>query len=91
MVSQIEQVAKVARISLNPKEIKDFGKDLEDILNAFKVIERADTKNVKPSFQPIEIRNSTRKDIVEESLTVKEALDNTKNRESGYFKGPRVV
>ncbi len=87
----VERVAKIARINLSEKELEKFSKELEDVLNAFKDLQKVDTKNIKPSFQPIEVKNVTRKDKIEKSLTQKEALANTKNKERGYFKGPRVV
>ena len=59
--------------------------------DSFKILEKAPVKSVKPSFQTIEIRNVTRKDVVEESLPREKALVNTKNKEKGFFKGPRVV
>lgn len=50
------------------------------------------TDSVKPSFQPIEMKNVTREDKVEKSLGQREALSNVKkNKERGYFIGPRVT
>ena len=46
---------------------------------------------VEPSFQPVELKNMTREDKVEDSLKQEEALANTKNKKDGYFKGPRAV
>jgi len=87
----VERVAEIARISLTSQETKRMEKDLNEILKAFRVLERASTKGIKPSFQPIEIKNATRKDEVEDSLPRKKAMANTKNKEKGFFKGPRVV
>ena len=91
MVSEkmVKKVAEVARLQLTEKERKQFRKDLQDILKAFSVLDKV--PKAEPSFQPIEIKNTTRKDEVEPSLTQKEALANTSLKEKGFFKGPRVV
>ena len=85
------KVAQIARINLTEEEAKKFAKDLQNVLEAFETLESVDTKGIKPSFQPIEIKNVLREDTVEKSLTQKEALSNTKNKESGYFKGPKTI
>lgn len=93
MVDQktVKKVAELARITLSPQELKRMEKDFNEILKAFAILEKVKTDKVKPSFQPIEIKNVTRKDVVEASLSRKQALANTKNKEKGYFKGPRVI
>jgi aspartyl-tRNA(Asn)/glutamyl-tRNA(Gln) amidotransferase subunit C len=87
----IKHVSRIARLKLTEKEIDKFTKDMESILDAFKDLERVPTKGIKPSFQPIETKNVLRKDAVERSLTQQQALANTKNKEKGFFKGPKVA
>ncbi|MBI4895320.1 MAG: Asp-tRNA(Asn)/Glu-tRNA(Gln) amidotransferase subunit GatC [Candidatus Aenigmarchaeota archaeon] len=90
-VETVKHVAKIARLELNSKEIRKFQKDLNDILSAFREIDKINVKKVKPSFQPLEVRDVFREDVPEPSLTQEKALSNTKHKENGYFKGPRVV
>jgi len=87
----VKRVAKLARLNLTEKEVEKFSGDLESILEAFKKLDKAKTENVKPSFQPIPIKNVFRKDEVKPSLPQEEALANAKHKEKGYFKGPRAV
>jgi len=87
----IEKLARLARVELTKEEEKGFEKDLESILSAFKDLEKVDTKGVKPTFQPVPVKNVLREDKVEPSLTQEQALANTKNREKSFFKGPRVA
>jgi len=87
----VRKVAQVARLSLTEKEISDFSGDMKSIISAFEKLSAVDTEKTKPSFQPVEIKNITRKDVVEESLPHEEAMANTKNREEGHFRGPKVV
>jgi len=88
----VKKVAETARVSLTKTELKEISEDLNSILNAFKDLEHLKMgKNVKPSFQPLEIKDVTRKDKTEQGLTQEEALSNTRQKERGYFKGPKAV
>ena len=87
----IDNVATVARLKLSEKEKEKFVKEFKEILTAFSTIDKVDTKNVKSSFQPVELKNMIREDEVEESLSQEKALENTKHKKDGYFKGPRAV
>lgn len=87
----IEKVASIARLNLTPSEIKEFLPQLKEILKNFEKIKSASTSKVKPSFQPIEIKNVTREDTIGQCLSQKEALANTKHKQDGYFKGPKAI
>ena len=87
----IKRVARIARLKLSDQEVQKFSKDLESMLEAFDDLERVPTHGVKPSFQPIETKNVLRKDKIEPSLSQEQALANAKNKEKGFFKGPKVA
>ena len=84
-------VAKNARLNLTDKEIDKFLPQLKEILEAFSKLDELDVSEEKPSFQPIPLKNVTRKDTVEKCLSQEEALKNTKHKKDGYFLGPKVV
>lgn len=85
----VRKVAKTARLELTEAEVKKFSKDLNDILLAFKDIDKA--PEAKPSFQPLDVKDVLRNDIGEKCLSQEQALANTKHKENGFFKGPRAV
>lgn len=87
----IKKVASVARLELTDAEIKKFQPQLKDILDAFSKVDKVNTDKVKPSFQPVELKNTLRKDKKGKCLTQEEALSNTEHKKDGYFKGPRAV
>lgn len=87
----VKKVAEIARLNLTEGELSRFSEDLVSILDAFKVIGKVDTNRVRPTFQPVDIKNVTREDRVEPCLPQKEALANARNKEEGHFKGPKVV
>ena len=85
----VKNVARNARMDLSEEEMERFAKQLEDILQAFKEIDKVDTEKVNPSFHPQEIKNVLREDSVKEWKW--NPLENTKHKEKGYFKGPKIV
>ena len=87
----VHKVAEVARLNLTEGELSRFSEDMNSILDAFKALGKVDTRDVKPTFQPVDIKNVTREDKVEPSISQAEALANTENKEEGQFKGPKVV
>lgn len=87
----IEHVAELARLKLTNEEIEKFLPQLKEILDAFSKLDEIDVKDVKPSFQPIDLKNVMREDKVEKCLTQEEALSLTEHKKDGYFKGPRAV
>ena len=87
----IEKVASLARLKLTDKEITKFLPQLKEILEYFSELDKIDAKDVKPSFQPVELNNFMREDKPEECLSQERALENSFNKKDGYFKGPRAV
>jgi len=85
------QVAKTARLNLTKKEEELFTKDLQEILNAFKVLDKIDVKNTKSSFRPIEQEDILREDKTSECLPQEEVLKFTKNKKDGFFIGPKTI
>lgn len=85
----VKRVADNARLKLTDKEIENFTKQLSDILSTFRKLDEVDTKNVKASFHPQEMKNVLRDDKPEEWKW--QPLANTKHKEEKYFKGPKIV
>lgn len=87
----LENVAKVARLKLTNEEIEEFIPQVKEILDSFQILSEVDTENVKPSFQPVPIKNRLREDIPKKPISVEDALKNTKLKQDTYFKGPKAV
>lgn len=87
----IQKVAENARLKLSEDEVNEFIPQLKEVLENFSKLDEVDTKNTKPSFQPVEIKNNVREDKVGKCLSQSDALKNSPNKKDGYFKGPRAV
>lgn len=87
----VRKVANIARIELKEEDIPKFTKAFEEILSLFSELEQVDTKNVHPSFHPVEKKDHVREDKVESPLAQDDALNLSKHHKNGYFKGPRAL
>jgi len=85
----IKEIAKLARLKLDDKEIEKFSKDLEEVKKMFDEIDKIEV-NEEPCFHPVEVKNVTRKDEARVCEYLKEIFSNTEHKESNFFKGPKV-
>ncbi len=87
----VGHVARIARLKLEKNEMTNYAKDLEEILKSFEILAEAKVDTLEPAFHPIELKNVVREDKVEESVPQETALSNTRNKEKGFFKGPKSI
>lgn len=85
----LQDVANNARIRLNKEEEEELLGQLNDVLKIFSRLSEANTDKIEPSFQPIEVKNVFRQDVVKPCK--EDVLANIKNKEDGYFKGPKAL
>ena len=87
----IQKVAEVARLDLTKEEEGKFVKDFKEILDAFSVLDKCDTKGIEVSAQALPINVNLREDEVEPSFSNEDVLKNVKHKKDSYFKGPKAV
>jgi aspartyl-tRNA(Asn)/glutamyl-tRNA(Gln) amidotransferase subunit C len=87
----LAKIATNARLELSEEEVQEFLPQLQEVLDLFSSLDELDTINVKPSFQPIEVTNILREDVVQECLPIKEVFLGVKNKQENYFKGPKAI
>ncbi len=83
---QLDHLSKLARVELPEKQRPKLKKQLSEILDYFKKLEKLDTEKNEPTSQTTGIVNATRKDEVTESLSTKEVLKNAPDTDDGFFK-----
>ncbi|MDP8216574.1 MAG: Asp-tRNA(Asn)/Glu-tRNA(Gln) amidotransferase subunit GatC [Candidatus Kaelpia imicola] len=86
----VTHTAHLARLYLNDREIEQYLKQIEDILNYIDKLKELDVKNIEPTFHVLELKNVLRKDIERPSLPVEEVLQNAPDREGNSFSVPKV-
>lgn len=85
---QVRHVAKLARLTLSPKEVEKFQKQLAKIFDYIDLIGEMKTANVEETSGTSGNENVFREDELEISrgLTQKEALSNTPAKDKGFFR-----
>ncbi len=86
----VKHVANLAKIEVDEKEIQEFKRDFERIIELFNRLDEIDP-DVEPTYNVIPLKNVMREDKPEKSIEREKVLANAKFKEEGYFKGPRVV
>lgn len=86
----LERLAKLARIELDPKEEEKLLKDLASILDYFKELQELDTKDVPPMTGGTDLKNVFRGDAERENTDRGAGTESFPEKEDGYLKVPPV-
>ena len=88
---EILHIAKLADLKINENEIDEYAKNLEDILEFVKVLNRVDTDNIEESIGTLNNVNVFRKDEVKEFEDKELLLKNAPEQEDNMFNIPKVI
>ena len=91
--SQVEEVAALANLELDEREIELFARQLGDILEYANQVQSIDTTGVPPTASVVTSHSADRADDVRRSLDRADALANAPDGspDVGLFKVPRVI
>ncbi len=91
--SEIEHIAKLARLSLTEKELKIYGSQLSDVLNYINQLQEVDTTDVEPTAQVTGMENVWREDLAEEwdKKELEAALNQAPEFEDRQVKVKRIL
>ncbi|MCD6386453.1 Asp-tRNA(Asn)/Glu-tRNA(Gln) amidotransferase subunit GatC [Candidatus Sumerlaeota bacterium] len=87
----VRHVAYLSRLEFNDEQIKNFTKQLNNILEYMDKLNELDTSNVEPTSHSVNITNVFREDRVEQPLSVEDALANAPEKEADCFKVPKII
>ena len=88
---EVLYVADLARLDLDEASIDKLAEQVGKILEYIDLLNRVDTKEVKPTSHAIFLTNAFREDEVKEHLDRDLALSNAPQKEDGSFIVPKVV
>ena len=88
---EVQHIALLARLGLNPKELEECRTQLSAILEHFQVLQEIDTEGVAPTGSSAPLHDVMRDDDPRPSLDKEEALANAPNREEDFFRVRRVL
>lgn len=91
--AEIEAVAALAQLELEPSEVDLFARQLGDILAYAEEVQAVDTTGVPPTAYGLSQHAADRPDEVRPSLPRDEALANAPDPapDAGLFRVPRVI
>ncbi len=89
--SDVEHVARLARLGLTNDEIERLVPQLSRILKAVGKLSEVDTSSVGPTAQVIVLENVMRDDLVTASMSREAALAEAPLREGGLLRVPVVL
>jgi aspartyl-tRNA(Asn)/glutamyl-tRNA(Gln) amidotransferase subunit C len=87
----VETVARLARLQLEPQEQDLFARQLDDILSYAKHVQDVDTRGVPPTSHALVAEIPLRDDAVRPGLAREDAQAAAPAAAHGLFKVPRVL
>ena len=89
--SDVEYVARLARLEISEAEKDKFTAQLNDILRYIDQLNELDTAGVAPMSHAIAVTNAFRDDRVVQSLEPGAALANAPDARGEFFRVPKVI
>lgn len=89
--SQVETVAKLARLKVEDQEMDDYVASLNSILELADQLQAVDTEGVEPLANPLDAAQRLRADKVSETDQRDKLQSNAPQAEKGLFLVPKVI
>jgi aspartyl-tRNA(Asn)/glutamyl-tRNA(Gln) amidotransferase subunit C len=87
----VDHIAHLARLEFEGDKKVAIKSDLEKIISFIDTLQEVDTENVEPLIFMSEEVNVLREDVAEITITQAEALKNAPQKDSDYFRIPKVL
>ena len=87
----VEHVARLARLSLNPDDLKTMTGQMDAILGYVDKLNELDTTGIEPMAHAVPMSNAFREDEITDPIGVEQALQNAPQRNDNYFKVPKII
>jgi aspartyl-tRNA(Asn)/glutamyl-tRNA(Gln) amidotransferase subunit C len=87
----VDKIAELAKLEFNKSAKEDIKADLNKMLDFVDKLSELNTDNVEPLAYMLDDAPVLREDIVKGHVTQKEALKNAPNKDTDYFKVPKVI
>ena len=87
----IKHIAHLARIELQPNELKKISGELHEILGFIDKLKCLNVEQVKPASHILPISNVLREDNLQVSLSSQKALENAPSKKGNFFSVPKII
>ena len=88
---QVAHLANLARIALTPEEISSLTTELDQIVDSIAKVQEVATPDVPATSHPVPLSNVFRPDVVGETLTIEQALQNAPEHAENRFKVSAIL
>lgn len=89
--TEVEQVARLARLDLSETEKEMFANQLSSILSYVEQLKTLDTTGIEPTATVLGQVTAFRDDVVRPSLPVDRAMANAPEPDEGFFGVPKII
>ena len=89
--SEVEHIAKLARLKLTNEDAKLYSQQLSDILDYVEKMQAVDTTGVEETSQVTGLTNIMREDTIVESGIADELVSCSPESNNGYIKVPKIL
>jgi aspartyl-tRNA(Asn)/glutamyl-tRNA(Gln) amidotransferase subunit C len=90
-MQEVEQVARLARLTLSDAEKERMRRELDGILSYIDKLRALDTEGVPPTSHAVPMTNVMREDEPVPSLPQEDMLANAPDRNGEFFRVPRII
>ncbi|MCK5825946.1 MAG: Asp-tRNA(Asn)/Glu-tRNA(Gln) amidotransferase subunit GatC [Desulfuromusa sp.] len=87
----VEHVARLARLSLEPDDLKIMTGQMDAILGYVDKLNELDTTGIEPLAHAVPMSNAFREDEITEPIGVERTLQNAPQQADNYFKVPKII
>ncbi len=87
----VEDIAHLARLELSESENAEMINEMSETLGWMEKLNEVDTSNIKPLIHMSQEINVLREDTPKEMLSHEAGLKNAPNKDSNYFRVPKVI
>lgn len=89
--TEVEQVARLARLDISETEKEMFANQLSSILSYVEHLKTLDTTGIEPTATMLDQVIACRDDVVRPSLPVDRAMANAPEPDEGFFGVPKII
>ena len=90
-IKTVDEIAHLARLEFNDEAKQGIITDMNRILDFVDKLNEVNTDTIEPLIYMTHEQNVLREDVPQITLTQKEALKNAPQKDTDYFKAPKVI
>ena len=90
-LEEVKHIAKLSKLNIPDNELEYYLSEMDKMINHFNMLSKIDTSDVKPMTHVNNLINVYRGDQSKESLSTKEAIENSPETFGQFFKIPKII